>query len=283
MNRALWKKAVADAWLHLAISCALLFLFSWVFVWLMSRLPVNMLPALFRWLPDFMKSLIPVPVELLMSPVGQISVIYVHVVTQIVCVAWALGRGSDSISGEIGRGTMDLLAALPIRRASLLLPPAVIAATGAALLAASILAGTAVALKLVDFKQPVSVAAFAPGAINLVCLTFLLTGLTAAVSACTRDRWRTMAIAGGLFVLAVIVELVRRVWREPDWPAQWQPAVWMKYLTFMSAYQPQELILIEKARVELTWVYNGTLLGLGLAAYAIAAIVFTYRDIPNPR
>lgn len=283
MNRALWKKAVADAWLHLAISCALLLLFSWVFVWLMSQLKFGALPSLIRWLPDWVKSMFPVPPELLASPVGQISVIYVHVVTQIVCVAWALGRGSDTISGEIGRGTMDLLASLPIHRPSMLLPPAVVAAAGGMLLSASVLAGTAVGVWLITFPEPVPISAFLPGALNLFCLTFLLTGLTVAVSACSRDRWRTMAIAGGLFILEVILELVRRVWHVDTWPAEWQPKVWMKSLTFMSAYQPQELILIEKVRAELTWVYNGALLGLGLAAYAFAAVVFTYRDIPNPR
>ena len=36
MNRALWRKAVADAWPSLAISSVLLLLFCWAFVWLMS-------------------------------------------------------------------------------------------------------------------------------------------------------------------------------------------------------------------------------------------------------
>ena len=36
MNYALWKKAVSDAWLTLAVSSALLILFCWLFVWLMA-------------------------------------------------------------------------------------------------------------------------------------------------------------------------------------------------------------------------------------------------------
>jgi ABC-2 type transport system permease protein len=196
------------------------------------------------------------------------------VVTQIVCVAWALGRGSDTVSGEIGRGTMDLIASLPVHRGTMLFPPAVMATFGAAVLCGSVMLGTAVGLQFVSFPQPVAMMAFLPGALNLFSLVFFLTGLTAMISSCSRDRWRTMAIAGGAFVLAVIVELVRRVWHAGDW---------LKYTTFMSAFQPQELILMAESRGAMIWVYNGTLLGLGLACYGVAALAFTYRDIPGPR
>ena len=51
MNLALWKKAVSDAWRQLAASSVLLLLFSWVFVWLMSRFQVAVAAVIF-WRRD---------------------------------------------------------------------------------------------------------------------------------------------------------------------------------------------------------------------------------------
>ena len=62
-----------------------------------------------KWLPGFVQSLVGVPLETLATPIGQLSILYVYVVTLLVCVGWAMGRGSDSVSGEIARGTMDLI------------------------------------------------------------------------------------------------------------------------------------------------------------------------------
>ena len=60
-------------------------------------------------MPGFLKSLIRVKLAELAARAGQLTILYVHVVTILMCVGWAVGRGSDSISGEIARGTMDLL------------------------------------------------------------------------------------------------------------------------------------------------------------------------------
>ena len=52
MNFALWKKAVSDAWLTLAVSSVLLILFCWLFVWLMSFLDVGKWSSLLDLLPE---------------------------------------------------------------------------------------------------------------------------------------------------------------------------------------------------------------------------------------
>ena len=44
---------------------------------------------------------------------------YVHPLVLFSAVIWAIMRGSDCVSGEIGRGTMEMLLAQPVRRTSL--------------------------------------------------------------------------------------------------------------------------------------------------------------------
>ena len=154
MNLALWKKAVSDAWLTLVVSSVLLILFCWLFVWLMSHFDMGAWSTMLNLLPNFVQPMLGVPLAKLATPAGQLSFLYVHVVTILVCVGWAVGRGSASISGEIGRGTMDLLLSLPVWRMSVMTVPAVVATLGAAVLAASVWAGLVLGLLCVKFHQP---------------------------------------------------------------------------------------------------------------------------------
>ena len=274
MNFAIWKKAVADAWRQLAASAILLTLFTWIFVWLMSRFHAGAWSSMLNLLPDFVQPMIGVPLARLATPLGQLSVLYVHVVTVLVCVGWALGRGSDSISGEIGRGTMDLILALPVWRVTVMAVPAVVATLGAALLVASVWLATAVALASIRFEQPVPPGDLLPGAVNLFCMIFCFTGITTLFSSCGRDRLRTIGWAGGFYVASLIVKMVARVWG---------PGRWLYGLSFLSAFEPQELILIREAAGRPALRYNLTLAAIGLACFALAAIIFSRRDIPAPR
>jgi len=272
MNLALWKKAVSDSWLQLVVCSILLILFSWVFVWWMSILPVGAVGKVLRWMPGFVKILMGVPVSELATTTGQLSILYVHVITILICMGWAVGRGSDPISGEIGRGTMDLILSLPVRRVTVLAIPAVVATIGAAVLAASVMVGTWIGTLTVTLHEEVACRRFLPGAINLFAMTFCLTGVTTLVSSFNRNRWRTIWLCGGFFVVSDIIKILARLW-----PAGW----WLKYFTFLSAFEPQSLILMPGGGLT-ALNYDGVLLGLGLLSYAAAAVIFACRDIPAP-
>jgi ABC-2 type transport system permease protein len=174
----------------------LLVLFCWLFVWLMSFFDVGKWQNLLSLLPNFVQPMLGVPLNKLASPAGQLSILYTHVVTLLVCVGWAVGRGSDSISGEIGRGTMDLLLSLPVWQITVMIVPAVVAALGTAVLAASVWVGTALGLSSVRFADPPPLGQFLPGAANLFAMTFCFTGITTLVSSGNRDRWRTISLSG---------------------------------------------------------------------------------------
>ncbi len=272
MNRALWKKAVADAWLTLAISVALLVLFCWLFVWWMSQFDMGAWSTMLNLLPNFVQPMLGVPLAKLATPAGQLSILYAHIVTILVCIGWAIGRGSASISGEIGRGTMDLLLSLPVWRVSVMAAPAVVATFGAALLAASVWMGMWLGLSCVHFQNPPAVSQFLPGAINLFAMTFCFTGITTFVSSWNNDRWRTISISGGFFVVSLIVKFVARMWPGGHW---------IGYASFLTLFRPQELILAPPdgwARFHCDLM----LISLGLASYAVAAVVLWRRNIPPP-
>lgn len=273
MNLALWKKAVSDSWLTLTVSCVLLMSFCWLFVWLMSLFDAGAWSSLLNLLPNFSQPMLGVPLSKLATPAGQLSILYTHVVTILICVGWALGRGSDSISGEIGRGTMDLLLSLPVWRISVMIVPAVVAAVGAAVLAASVWLGMWFGLMCIDFSNPPGARQFLPGAWNLFAMTFCFTGITAFVSSWNRDRWRTISLAGGFFILSLMLKYISRMWADGDW---------LGYFSFLTLFKPQELILMSSSAGWPGMTSDLTLIGVGLICYATAAVIFWRRDIPAP-
>ena len=109
---------------------------------------------------------------------------------------------------------------------------------------------------------------------NLFFMTFCFTGITTLISACSSDRWRVMAIATGIFVVSSIIEMISRMWAD---------GAWMRYLTFLAAFEPQRLVIFAEKAEPSALQCNLTLLSLGLICYGVAAAVLWYRDIPAPR
>lgn len=274
INSAIWRKTIRDCRGQLLASCLLLVLFGWFFVWLQSLFKVGAIAGLISFLPDFVRELLGVPLEQLVTPLGRLSFLYVHLVSVLVCFGWAVGRGSAAVSGGISRGTYELILTLPIRRVSVLFAVAVVTSGGAALLAASLWVGNCLGIATVELESEVRAAAFLPGAVNLCFMTFCFSGITALLSSFDRDRWRTMWLASGFFVLSLILDMVATLW---------PPGAWLAYLSFLSAYDPQAIILAGPEMLPMSLRHNSALLSVGLAAYVLAGVVFSRRDIPVPR
>jgi hypothetical protein len=273
-NKALWKRAGAEAWVQLAVSCGLLAAFGWLFVWLMSLFKMGTWATLLNLLPDFVQPMFGVPLADLATASGRLSFLYVHVITLLVCIGWAVGRGSDAVSGRIARGTMELLLTLPVWRVTVLAIPSVVSTVGAAALAVSVWAGSCLGLLLVDLGGVATPWQFLPGVANLFAMTFCLTGATTFLSSWDYDRWRTIWLSGGFFVISAILEMVSRLW---------EPGAWLRYASFLAAFEPQRLILMKTGAWEASLWCDGTLVGLGLLGYLAAGVVFTVRDVPVSR
>lgn len=284
MNRALWFKAWREArWLLLA-SCALLFAFFWLQVWVIRQITPEQLLRMLEELPDFVKRMMPVPIEVLASERGRLAFAYDHPLVTLTMTVWAVARGSDAVSGELGRGTLEMVLAQPVRRCGVLWTQAATTVLGAVAICTSGWLGTAVGLRVEGFVNlgPLD---FLPAAVNLLAVGIFLAGATTLVSACDSYRWRTIAAVGGFYVLAVVLKIVARASDRFDALA---------YCSFFSAFEPQVLV----AQPEGAWAwrfvnaqgqaafgglaYLTVLVGCGLAAYLAAAVVFARRDLPAP-
>ena len=62
----------------------------------------------------------------------------------------------------------------------------------------------------------------------------------------------------------------------------WEPAAWLRYATFLSAFDPQRLILLSEGAWRASLESSAALIGLGLLGYTTAAVIFSLRDVPVP-
>jgi ABC-2 type transport system permease protein len=286
MIRALFAKAFRDAKLLFACLLALMFFFPWLFVWTSSK--VN-LPAFSEFLanalPQKWERLSGVSFSEIATPAGRVALVFVHPLIDLSAIAWAVARGSDCVSGEIGRGSMELLLAQPVSRTAVYSTQALVTILGSATLAIAAWCGTAMGVGTVSMPDQVSMAVFVAPAVNLFGLMVCLGGMSALASSWDSQRWRTIGLMGAWYALAVLLKVVGRV------AEGWQ---WANYASFLSAYEPQAMAA-RPAEAWAVFAYQDgavvglglggqqlVLLGLGLVCYAAGAIIFNRREIPAP-
>jgi ABC-2 type transport system permease protein len=274
-NRVLWEREWNDAkWLTVG-ACLLMFSFAWVYVWLMAQIDLGPLALFLKALPSAWERLSPVPFTKLATSPGLLSALYVDPVVLFTCIIWAIARGS-SLSGEADRGTMEMLLAQPVSRLSVVLIGVVITVFGAAAFSISVWVGSWVGMTLVRLKDPVDPLIFIPSAFNLFCTIFCVAGMTTAISAADRYRWRTVGVIGGIFIVQLIIKVISRMWISGGW--------WLKYATFLTGFEPQALALVDDRADLMRSIigYNAPLLLLGTAGFVAACVTFCRRDLPAP-
>jgi ABC-2 type transport system permease protein len=167
---------------------------------------------------------------------------------------------------------MELLLAQPVRRSTVLATQAAVTILGAAVLAGCCWLGTYVGLLTVGVEG-VSPRVFVAAALNLFSLAVFLAGISTLFSSWESYRSRTIGLAGGLFMVSLILKVVARMAPQLDW---------LLYFTFLGACEPQRMIVNPHEAWALSLRYDGVLLGLGAIGYAGAAIIFCRRDLPAP-
>lgn len=269
----LWTKYWRESWLLLVSLAAVLFLLEWLRVWMTGQVNLGALGTFLRAMPPAFERLAGVPVAAIATPTGRIAMGYVDPVLMLCAVAWSIARGSDCVSGEIGRGTMEMLLAQPLRRWSIIAMHAMVTTLGCVLLAVSCWLGTWIGVRWFASAAEVDAMLFVPAALNLFGLMFFLAGVGTLVSAFDNQRWRTIGILGGFYVAESLLKVVARV--KPEFG-------WLMNLTFLGLYEPQVLVLTAADAWRQCGVYLAWLVGLGSLAYIAGIIVFSRRELPAP-
>jgi ABC-2 type transport system permease protein len=282
---ALWYKAWRDVRWQLLASIALVFAFFWIRVWITSLFPLQQFRRLLQFIPDAFMPLLPVSIEQVATVAGRLAIAFDDPLPLMVMLAWGIGRGSDVVAGELGRGTLEMLLAQPVRRISIIGTQVIVTLVGAALIAAATLSGTAMGIQTVKLEETVSPSVFLSAAVSVFAMTVFLAGATTLVSSFDRFRARTIGVMAGLFAVSLLLKVVGLV--GPDHK-------WLLHFSFLTAYEPQWLVANADLAWKFTapdgkgsWVWGGlsqhaVLLGLGGLGYLLAIWHFCRRDMPAP-
>lgn len=274
MKWALWRKTIQDSLILTAAAGALLFLFSCLYVFMGGKFEDQDLELILHMIPQEFTKMSPIPLDKMWTPIGRIAALLIDPTLFLTCGLWAVARGSDAISGELNRGTMEMLLAQPVPRYQIVLSQAVVTAVCSAVLAVIVILGVALGLVWVRYDEPGLLIHFSHGVFNLFAVNFCLAGITTLISSVDRYRWRTLALGGGFMVTQLIIKVLSRLSDRFEN---------LRFVTIYGAYEPWKLI---DAPSEDYWrlflEMNGTLLGIGLAAYILATVIFCRRDLPAP-
>lgn len=230
----------------------------------------------------------------------MLSVGYVHPLVVTIMGLWAIGRAGLALTGELDRGTLELLLAQPISRRCVVLAhvivdlvaiPAIAAAiwlgtlTGYRLFgpfevsveeAKKVLAGLPFAVKIDPALLAVNPSTFARVIVPATALMMAISGVTLAMSAAGRFRGRVLGAATLLFLVMFLINVLGQLWElvEP-----------LRQFTVFYYYQPQKVVLADNWQVMTSaGPVNGpaVLLSVAFGGYLLAWRLFETRDIPAP-
>ncbi|MEM8668499.1 MAG: ABC transporter permease subunit [Planctomycetota bacterium] len=319
IHRVLVRKYVGQSML-LFLSCSVaLFAFAWVRVWVVSLLDMGQFKTILDQFREFEK-FAPIEFDALFTYSGRVGMTYDEPIVILCTVIWCIARGSDVVSGELNRGTMEMMLAQPIRRRTLLASHAAVSIAGLALLCLSVWGGIAVGIEAttvsetvdppsfripmfnldvpltvddpvkeeIPLNQRVNAATYAASTFHLFAFGFFLLALSSMFSSLDRYRWRTVGAVVGVYVLQLVMFGLGKAAVSLEW---------LLSMSFFSCYKPQKMTsLVSEGGLAAPWslstavpdatfpplVYPLILIALGCVCYAIAARHFTRRDLPAP-
>jgi ABC-2 type transport system permease protein len=320
MTFILIRKLLRDVRPSFIVVCIVLFVFSTFWVKIAQLVTVEIAPvlsALGGYVGDkqmIQEVLIRKPGKVAQAALGWgelnferpndfLAMGMLHPIVLTLCVVWAVGRSAGAVAGEIERGTMELLMSQPVPRNRLILAHFIVDIMVLPLICLAFFAGTQFGLSVVgpfipqyeaikklpvpipipEHLEPLPVSGLGelPGLVNTFTLMFAISGITIALSAAGRSRWKAV----GYSVLIVIVMFVANTIGQ-----LWAPAAWVRPLTLFFYYQPQKVMLDGDWLVRMNTAWTGwpavpgagVLLAVGAVGYLLALRTFTRRDLPAP-
>nr|WP_236649643.1 ABC transporter permease subunit [Rhodopirellula sp. SM50] len=319
INRILLRSYIKQASLLFVSLGLALFAFAWVRVWVVSLLDMGQFQNILEQLRGFEK-LSPISFDSLFTYQGRVGLTFDEPIIILCTVIWCLSRGSDVVSGELGRGTMEMLLAQPISRAQLMWSHAAVAVGGLALLCGLVWFGIFVGVSVttvaetvpppsvdvplfgwtipLQISEPVVESfplservdsrAYAAPTFSLFAFGFFLLGLSSFFSSIDRYRWRTIGMVMAIYVVQLVMFGLGKAAESLDW---------LQGMSFFNCYRPQKLAaLVAEDGLSAPWdwstpmpdgmlpplIYPMILIVLGGVCYLLAARQFAKRDLPAP-
>jgi ABC-2 type transport system permease protein len=248
--------------LPLAVGLAL---FEWIMTFVAREPTVSsFLTGVLRAAPPQFLALLNQELIATVSPRGIIGVGYTHPFALIMMAVWAVRVPSAALAGEIGRGTMDLVAARPVTRSAQVAAALLTLLAGLTILAAAAWLGTFVGL-MGRPLEGVTAWQYLP-VVRALWLLFASAGVVGIfVSSLAHEAGPAIAWTSGLMAGAYVLDYAARVWPTI---ASLRPLSLFRY------YEPQRVLSAGLAGADVL-----VLAAVAAVALALAFAVFSRRDL----
>jgi ABC-2 type transport system permease protein len=260
----LLRKYWAETWLLWSACAFILIVFPWVRLWAVSQFELAGFAPLIEQL-RVLEKFSPVPLEQFLTHEGIIGLTFAEPVLLLSILTFSIARGSDVVSGEIGRGTMEMLLAQPISRLKVMAAHGIVSVGGLMSLTACCWLGlylgiltniTPVAapkttlsipltglsisnpfeptkIEMTPLYELVSPSLYLPSCLNLFALGFFVYALSVFMSSWDMYRWRTIGLVMGIYVLQLLLFVLSK--STPR-------ARFLMPFSFFGAYQPDWMV-----------------------------------------
>ncbi len=184
-------------------------------------------------------------------------------------LAWTLllAIGTGILAGEVGRGTADLLLALPVSRRGVYVSTSLVLVLAAVLVSAAPLLGLWLGQHIWSLPEPLDFHRLWRVPVNLLALNVCLAGLGTLVSACTSRRGKALGVLLAGILVSDLINVLAQFWEFVQH---------FDFLGFLYYYRP--LLVVRNAALPLREM--SILLAVGLGAWLVGLWHFSRRDIP---
>jgi ABC-2 type transport system permease protein len=269
MNAALFAKTLRYHRFFIVGGSLLLILFVIVFLYAVSSLPMENAEVWMNipWIKSLISSLMGSDISGLFDPSGMATFVFTHPVVLAIVIALVFSIASASLVGEIDRGTIDLLASLPISRSSIYASVSIALVGCGPLFCAALWIGALIGRSLTG-QNEIRLDALGLVAVQFFFVYVFLCGMALGVSAMCSRRYVALAICFGVVLYAFTVNVLSAFW----------PALKIiSYSSFFRYYAP--LRIVEAHAVQ--WGSVIVLTVAGLALWLAGLLVFRSRDFPS--
>ncbi|WP_322975071.1 ABC transporter permease subunit [Aporhodopirellula aestuarii] len=319
IDRMMVRKNIGQSSLLFSFLAVALFAFGWVRVWVVKLLDMGQFQTIIEQFRDYEK-FAPVSFDALFTYTGRVGMTFDEPIVILCTVIWCVARGSDVVSGELGRGTLEMLLSQPISRTRFLLSHAVVSTAGLMALCLLLWGGMTVGIEtttltetvpppsirvpFLGFELPltndeptqisfpmserVAPETYTSAVFQLFVFGFFLLGMSSCFSSFDRYRWRTIGAVMTVYVIQLVMFGLGKAAESLAWLQSW---------SFFNCYKPQKMTtLVRDGDLWSPWsfstpvgegmfppmFYPGLLLVIGSVFYIIAVVRFQQRDLPAP-
>lgn len=321
MNGPLNRKYWSEGWL-LFVACAIgVVSFCWFRTWVVGELDTSQFRQIIDLLPKDWRKFATVDFDWLVSYLGRTALALDEPMLVMFISGWVLVRGSDVVSGELGRGTMEMLLAQPVSRRRIFLNHAFWTLVGLTVLMLLCWLAMAIGIwtssveestyrelrvPIIDYRIPltflppqieriqmsdeVNPLMFVPGIVNLWFLGWFLAGFAAMLSAFDRFRWRTLGLVAAFYFSNAGMKILGMSSKKLAWVEQLSIFGFYSPASVVQRTQADPFSLLHFFKYNAEGQIHGTaLLGsaivlftAGLICYFIGLRRFETRDLPAP-